>query len=220
MKIIPNQEMLQKYFKKYNIERFFPPSYCKFLILGEFQRGEVICQQGQKLGGLYFFAEGKIKIVHTLANGKENILDIREKACIIGEIEFMVDQPVVSSVVALKKTRVVYLPTEGRREELLQDAKFLYNVSRWLAEELYQLDISSTVNVIYSVKERLALHIMAKQRDGRFSLELGTLADSMGTSYRHLLRVINQFIEEEVIKREKNYYQVLDFRKLNNYISE
>lgn len=220
MKIISDHDLLQKYIETYHIDRFFPEKYFDFLLLTEYKRGEYICRQGYPLDSLYFFLEGKLKIVRALSNGKENVLDIREVSCILGEIEFMIDQPLVSSVIAMKKSLVIHFPVVNLREALMSDVHFLNNISYWLAKELYESDISRSVNVIYSVKEQLAMYILATQQNGRFSLDLGPLADSFGTSYRHLLRVINQFIGDGVIEKGKNSYRILNPDTLESYISK
>ena len=74
--------------------------------------------------------KGKLKIVRRLFNGKEHILDIKEKTTLIGDIELLTDQPIVSSVVALEDTLVIQLPLTGIREELLADNDLLLNLSR------------------------------------------------------------------------------------------
>lgn len=132
-------------------------------------------------------------MVRALPDSREQILNICETACILGEIEFITDQPYVSSVVALKKSFVICFPVAACKKELLQDAGFLYQIGR-----------------------RLAMHILSIQKDGCFSLELGTLADFLGTSYRHLLRVINQMISEGLIERDfrSAAYRILNLQEV------
>lgn len=87
--------------------------------------GDAICHQGESLTALSYFAKGKLKIVRRLFNGKEHILDIKEKPTLIGDIELLTDQPVVSSVIALEDTLIIQLPLAGIREQLLADNALL-----------------------------------------------------------------------------------------------
>nr|MBT3149308.1 Crp/Fnr family transcriptional regulator [Streptococcus mutans] len=52
------------------------------------------------------------------------------------------------------------------------------------------------------------------QKYGIFQLELGTLDYSFGVSYRHLLRVIQEFIALGVICKQKPYYYINNLKQL------
>lgn len=218
MKKIQKRSEIQTYIKQYNVKQYFSEKYFDSFELLEYAPSETICQQGQFLNGLYFFLTGKIKIIRILSNGKELILNSHETPCPIGEIEFLLDKPIVSSVVTQKTSLLLYLPSKDRKKELLNDPNFLYAIAHTLASEIYQLDLNNPVNIVYSVKERLATYILSVEKNGIFTLNLTMLADSLGTSYRHLLRVINQFINDGIIDRQHRTYYILDFDKLLEYV--
>ena len=153
--------------------------------------------------------KGKVKIVRRLFNGKDYILDISSQPNLIGDIELLTGQAIVSSVIALEKVWVVQLPLSNR-QELLSDPTFLYMVGKGLASSLYQQNIQAASNIGYSVKERLATHILSIENQGHFQLELHLLADSFGTSYRHLLRTIKDFLEKKIISKQGKNYQICD----------
>lgn len=216
MKTIQDQKLLLEYIDQHHIHRFFPEKYFKYLLLQEYTSGEYICRQGENLQNLYFFVTGKIKIYRTQNSGKNHVLNIREQSCILGEIEFMADQPIVSSVVALKNSQVIVLPVTRLRNQLIQDPVFLYNIGNWIARELYQADIDRLSNVLCSVKEQMALYLLSEPADETFSLEPGILAESFGVSYRHILRVLNQFITEGILERQNRRYRIINREKLTN----
>ena len=196
----PKKEWIQKY----QLEKIFPAHYFDKLQMISFSAGQAICQQGEELQALSYFVKGKIKIVRRLFNGKEHILNIQEKPTIIGDIELLTNQGTVSSVVALEKL-------------LLKDPLFLLKLGQGLAYSLYQQNIKASTNLSYTVKERLASHILSIQKDGIFQLELNTLADSFGVSYRHLLRVIQEFIALGVIGKQKPYYYINNLKQLKRW---
>ena len=70
---------LEKYIQEYQLERIFPKHYFDKLQIRELAAGDAICHQGEALTALSYFAKGKLKIVRRLFNGKEHILDIKEK---------------------------------------------------------------------------------------------------------------------------------------------
>lgn len=208
---------LTDWIQEFQLENIFPAHYFEKLQVKSFSAGECICQQGQDLQGLSYFVQGKIKIVRRLFNGKEHILDIQDKPTIIGDIEFLTNQQTVSSVIALEKSWIIQLPLENNKNMLLQDPLFLLKLGQGLAQSLYEQNIRASTNLSYTVKERLASHILAIQKDGTFQLELSTLADSFGVSYRHLLRVIGEFIALGLIRKQKPYYHIVDSKQLSRW---
>lgn len=207
MEIITNSDLQHYYFQSQAVQNLIPKKFQKQLRLVIYQAGEVICHQGETLSVLAIFLEGKIKILRRLFNGKEYIFGIYDTPNIIGDIELMTQETAVSSVVALETSWVIQLPLTDTTE-LLSDPAFLYNIGKSLAGILYQQGIRSATNVGYSVKERLATHILSIEREGQFQLELGTLADSFGTSYRHLHRVLQEWLKEETLSKVKKTYKI------------
>ncbi|MGC4440697.1 cyclic nucleotide-binding domain-containing protein, partial [Streptococcus suis] len=97
-----------------------------------------------------------IKVVRRLYNGREHILDTKTAPALIGEIELLTQQKNVSSVVTLTKVTIAKLPLAHLEDDLLNDASFLLNIGKELAQALYQQNIRSTTNITYTLKERLA----------------------------------------------------------------
>lgn len=201
----------------YQLEKIFPKHYFPYLKVLHFPAGTDICQQGQELTGIFYIVSGKIKIVRRLFNGKEHILAIQDKPTLIGDIELLTNQTVVSSVTTLENTWCLQLPLTNKKAELLSDPLFLLKLGQGLAQALYTQNIRAATNISYGVKERLATHILAIEHHGQFQLELTTLADSFGISYRHLLRVISRFVKEGVIIKDKPHYHIANWQQLTQW---
>ena len=213
MEIIKDSHIIQDFLARPEIRQVFPDHYQKQLRLVVYGADEAICQQDDQLTALSLVVKGKVKIVRRLFNGKDYILDISTHPNLIGDIELLTGQAIVSSVIALDKVWVVQLPLSNR-QELLSDSTFLYMVGKGLATSLYQQNIQVASNIGYSVKERLATHILNIENQGHFQLELHLLADSFGTSYRHLLRTIKDFLEKNIISKQGKDYQICDRKTL------
>lgn len=200
MKTISDKNLLKHYLHNQQLDRFFPTFVHDQLQLVVYEKGEAICIQDQELHALFYLVKGTIKIVRRLFNGKEHVLESHSRPSIIGDIELMTDQNAVTSVIVLKEAHVIQLPLT-QRTQLLQDAAFLYQIGKGLAQNFYKQNLISTTNMGYPVKERLASYILAIAEDGHFTLNTSLLADSFGTSYRHLHRVINQLVGDHIIER-------------------
>lgn len=213
MEIIKDTQLIQNFLQSPEVRQIFPEKYYPQLRLVSYEAGQALCQQEDHLIALSLVVQGKIKIVRKLFNGKDYILGISNTPNLIGDIELLTGQEIVSSVIALEKIWVVQLPLYNR-QELLSDANFLYKVGNGLAKSLYQQNIQAASNIGYSVKERLATHILSIEHQDIFQLELHLLADSFGTSYRHLLRTIKDFLEEKIIAKEGKAYKIQDRKVL------
>ena len=196
------------------LEQVFSASYLSQLQKVTFQKNDYICTQGQAITELTYILSGKVKIVRSLFNGKEHILETLNQPQILGDVELMTNQPAGSSVIALEEVQAVQLPLNNK-EELLKDPVFLYQIGRNLAMALHKQGITASTNASYSVKERLATHILNSEEENIFQLSPSILASRFGTSYRHVQRVIKQFIDQGIIEKEAfKTYRILERQTL------
>ena len=196
------------------LDQVFPPPYLYQLQKVTFQKNDYICTQGQAITELTYILSGKVKIVRSLFNGKEHILEMLNQPQIFGDVELMTNQPAGSSVIALEEVQAVQLPLNNK-EELLKDPVFLYQIGHNLAMALHKQGITASTNASYTVKERLATHMLSIEEEGVFQLSPSILAASFGTSYRHVQRVIKQFIDQGIIEKEAfKTYRILQRQTL------
>ena len=196
------------------LDQVFSPPYLNQLQKVTFQKNDYICTQGQAITELTYILSGKVKIVRSLFNGKEHILETLNQPQILGDVELMTNQPAGSSVIALEDIQAVQLPLNNK-EELLKDPVFLYQIGRNLAMALHKQGITASTNASYSVKERLATHILNSEEENIFQLSPSILASRFGTSYRHVQRVIKQFIDQGIIEKEAfKTYRILERQTL------
>ena len=196
------------------LDQVFPPPYLNQLQKDKKKKNDYICTQGQAITELTYILSGKVKIVRSLFNGKEHILETLNQPQILGDVELMTNQPAGSSVIALEEVQAVQLPLNNK-EELLKDPVFLYQIGRNLAMALHKQGITASTNASYSVKERLATHILNSEEENIFQLSPSILASRFGTSYRHVQRVIKQFIDQGIIEKEAfKTYRILEKKTL------
>ena len=174
------------------LEQVFSAPYLSQLQKVTFQKGNYICTQGQDITELTYILSGRVKIVRSLSNGKEHILEMPQQPQLLGDVELMTNQLAGSSVIALEEVQAAQLPLNNK-EALLKDPIFLYHIGR---------NITASTNASYFVKERLATHILNIEEQDIFQLSPSILSSSFGTSYRHVQRVIKQFIDQGIIEKK------------------
>lgn len=105
-----NINPLTNFLKDEAIAHFFPEKYHQYLQVMTYQKGQLICSQGDTLEHIAYLLSGRAKVIRHSANGKEHILETIEQPTIIGDIELLTQRPAVSSVIALTECVLVQLP--------------------------------------------------------------------------------------------------------------
>lgn len=79
------------------------PEWRKAFHLGTrltFKKGTVICMGGEKSDLLYFIEKGEVRLMRTLADGREKIIFYLQAGALVGETPFFDKLPSLSSIVA------------------------------------------------------------------------------------------------------------------------
>ena len=87
------------------LEQVFSAPYLSQLQKVTFQKGNYICTQGQDITELTYILSGRVKIVRSLSNGKEHILEMPQQPQLLGDVELMTNQLAGSSVIALEEVQ-------------------------------------------------------------------------------------------------------------------
>lgn len=217
MKKISPSTKLMEIITDYQLDQIFPGDCLSQLDLVLYQAGEYICRQGSDQDVIPYFLNGRLKIVHSLENGSDTILEIQEKPGLLGEIELLLDRVCITSVIADQDSLIVQLSARHFKDRLLLDPTFLRSTAKTLAEKLHQINYLAPANFHYSVKERVATHFLEHcDEQGTIKPKMNQLALHFGISYRHLSRVIKQMIDEGLIQREGRIYTILDRKRMGD----
>ncbi|MBS4538854.1 cyclic nucleotide-binding domain-containing protein [Clostridium sp. D2Q-11] len=218
MKQITDLNKLEYYIEKYNIQDIFEKDMTPSMELILFDKNEHICREQERLDYFYFLVEGKAKVYKLLENGRSLLLTFYNPLVVIGDVEFIDIDVATSNVQALEKTICLGIPMNELRKEITSDTKFLKYVCKVLGYKLDRISKVSSINLLYSVENRLASYLLAiapndsanTNIDEFFTCKLTEMAELLGVSYRHLLRTINTLCEKRIIKRNKGSITILN----------
>lgn len=210
--------LMDKYIFKYRIDEIFTSDMRPFMELLLFKKNEHICRESEDINYLFFFVKGKAKVYTTLSNGKSLLLCFYQDFKILGDLEIINPQNASSSVQVIEDAYCIGISLENARTYLLNDVKFLRFMCNSLGEKLNRCSKNSSINLLYSLQNRLASYILAtgERTDSNgeiiieFNENLTEISELLGTSYRHLLRTLNILCSKGVIIRKHNYFQVTD----------
>ena len=222
MQSIVNPEAVRALTEQNGLETMFSSSAIAQMELRRYSDGDAVCSVGDRLESMFILVQGKLKIHTLLPNGKSMLVRFARPMSVIGDVELMRQYPVKNEVVSVGDSLLL---VAGRRlllKELEENTALLRFLVGELSHKLYTLGQTSAMNVLYPVENRFASYLMSLFSDnggGQRIEEIRTsslteTADLLGTSYRHLNRIVRRLIEEGIIERRRGRLIVLDEGKL------
>lgn len=215
-----------------NLEKFVQHYTYKFsneviseLQLKTYERNEYIVKTGDEIDGLYFLIEGQYYVSSIEITGRELLLRYCKKPAILGDIELIERCMIQSNCIAAEKCEFLFIPLHTYQTYLQHDAQFSQLLLKELAYKLKTCTISSRVNALSSVATRLAAYYctLAAVETSSEYIETRTLdevASLIGTTKRHLNRILKKWSDEEVIIRNGDTLQILNWEKMKQYSND
>ncbi|MGE7919600.1 Crp/Fnr family transcriptional regulator [Viridibacillus sp. NPDC093762] len=223
MKKIENREQLNHYLKAYQLESIFNESLIEHLSLYSFDQGEDICSQGDSSHYLYILVKGKIKVFTTSLEGRKLILSFKNPLYLIGDIEYVQDIDIINTVEAVSPVIMIGIQYQWLKKYGSDYTPLLQFLLETISRKFHIKSNFFSFNLLYPVEVRLASYLLSisfdesdAQYDGGLSTNsLRDVADLIGTSYRHLNRVIQQLCTEGLIERTKDSINVTNREALS-----
>lgn len=200
---IPNELLNQIEYRKYGVNDF-------------------ILKIGDQIDGLYFLLEGKYYVSSLEITGKELLLRYSKRAAILGDIEFFENCTIQSNCIAVEECEFAYISRNTYDKYLKNDIKFKQLLLEELAYKLRTCTISSRVIALSPVSVRLAayyctLESMHSNSEYINSKTLDEIASLIGTTKRHLNRILKKWSEEDIISRDGDNVKILDWSMIDEY---
>jgi CRP-like cAMP-binding protein len=222
MKRISDKNLLEAYIREYGIDSLFQKDMRPFMSLMSFERGECICNTGDELDYFYFNVKGKLKIYTLMENGKSLLLRFNKPLSILGDVEFMSGYKIKCNVDSLNESHLIGIRLEDIRKYAIDDPVFLRFVISNLGYKLYTISNSTSINLLYSLEKRFASYIISissEETSSKGINEIKTtsmteMATLLGTSYRHLNRVIRELVDKGIVSKRNGNISVLDYAAL------
>ncbi len=171
----------------------------------EWHKGEFLCREGNRIGGLYFITEGKFRVFRTMNNGREKLYRIYSPGAVIGDLEvFLGSDSASCSVQCAEKARTLVLPIADIQLKRDQYRDLIFALGQGLARKVHENSISEAINTSYPLEVRLAHYYLLLQDPALMAQNLGQLSEWMGCSYRHLTRNLASLEKKGAIQKRKN----------------
>ncbi|MBH0231324.1 Crp/Fnr family transcriptional regulator [Halobacillus yeomjeoni] len=206
----------------FGLEKVFTEETKDRMTYYKVNKGDTLCIKGEELEHMYFLLSGKIKIHTVSQEGKGLILRFKTPMAIIGDVEYIQGTPVFHTVEAVTDGYLMAVSFQDLKVHEQHNTHFLHFLLEVISHKFYTESHASTLNMLYPVDVRLASYLLSISEDGKgstFHEEMRTrnlqeFADVMGTSYRHLNRILLSFHQQGIIEKQRGSIKIKDLEKL------
>jgi CRP/FNR family putative post-exponential-phase nitrogen-starvation transcriptional regulator len=167
------------------------------------KKGEYLLRQGDPLPGLFLLCSGLGRVYTSSANGREILHAFVGPGEVIGEIEYFAGEPIGSTVEAARPTEAWFLSSGAVDALLANEPRLAIALATTMARRYHRDVARSSERVAYPVADnvlRICLARMREHEDPRIQLPKHDLAEYLGTSVRHLNRVLKQLVGRGAIE--------------------
>ncbi len=190
------------------------------------KKGDMIFDEGEKLGGVYCVRSGVSKLSKLSSNGKDQIVKLASKGEVLGQRSVVAEESSNLSAVAVSDMEVCFIPREAVVKTLHKNPDFTYEVLRHMAHDLREAD-DVIVNMSQkTVKQRIAEALLylksnfGEDSEGYLALVLSRedIANVVGTATESCIRILSEFRKKQWIKTSGKRMAILEERKLKELV--
>ncbi|WP_342491835.1 cyclic nucleotide-binding domain-containing protein [Bacillus sp. FSL R5-0422] len=216
MEELHDESLFASYMKAHQLESVFHQKLISHVSLWRYEQGELVCSKGDKREYLYLLVKGKLKIFTTTKEGKTFILSFKHPLEAIGDIEYVQQTDMVNTVEAVTEVHMLRVSHQALMCHAKDDPRVLNFLLKGITNKFYTKSNDLSFHLLYPVEVRLASYLLSvvTSDESASALRLTDAASLIGTSYRHINRVIQQFCEKGLIERQRGNITISDRKGL------
>lgn len=188
----------------------------------DFQKGDIIFEEGESPKGVYFINQGTAKLSKTGFYKKDQILRFCKEDDIVGYRSLLCNESFGATAEAMEDMNITFVPAEVFNEMLESDSQLSYAILQKLAYELGEASNTITFLAQKTVRERLAeVLLLLEQKLGtdpegfiKIALTREEIANLVGTATESAIRLISEFKKDELILADGRNIKILNHEKL------
>lgn len=223
MQEIKDRKLLDYYMEKYDFNHIFSKDLKPHFKLYRIERGDNVYEVHEKLDNFYFLVTGTLKVTIIMENGKTILLRFIKPLGVAGDLEVGVDKTVRTTVSAVTDCHLIGIDIDQLKALTQDDPVFLRYIISSLSRKLSAVSNAMAINLSYPLENRFAGYLLSisnlvedKRVQEIKTFDLKEISTMLGTSYRHLCRVIKDFSDLGYIEKKKSQIIITDFESLES----
>ena len=195
------------------VQRFCNPTWVGIINQSRthslYKKGQYIFREGDRVFGLYFLQHGKVKVVSTGLNGREQIVRLAADGHVLGHRGFGAETYPVGAV-AMEDTWLCFLDNATLQDAFVHNPEFTYSLMMFYSTELRKTEIRLRWLSQMSLREKVAECLLTiskifgvNKQDGSLNVVLSRqeMADLAGTTAEQVTRELTNFENELLIAK-------------------
>ncbi len=186
----------------------------------QFKKGELIFTEGEEVKGMYFIYDGIAKVHKKWGDDKELIVRFAQKGDIIGHRGLGNDIVYPVSGTALEAVTACFIDLQFFKSSLKVNHELTYQLMLFFAEELQESEKKMRNMAHMPVRDRVINALEKIQEkfgttdDGfaNITITKQDIANFAGTTYETVFRVMNELVEEGMIKVSGKTFGIIVLR--------
>ncbi|MFU2031203.1 Crp/Fnr family transcriptional regulator [Bacillus wiedmannii] len=215
-------DLIIHYLKTNKMLEIFSEIDTAYFQVNHFEKGELICNIDDAMDRLYFVVKGKVKVYTITPEGKKLILRFINPLAVVGDIELIQNSKAHNVVEACSDVIAISISHAVIRNKLLHDPIFMNFLLENIANTLKISTRFTALNLLYPVEVRVASYLLSISTDSNGNMYkkdldatlISSIADFIGVSYRHVIRVLQKFYKEKLIEKRNGIIVIKDFFKM------
>lgn len=205
-------QRIAEFLQHHQLSDLFPEHVRENMNVATYSSSERLFSQGDKADTLYLLIKGKLKISMLSPEGKRLIVAFKTPFDIVGDVEYVRGIPFINTVEAVTDIVVIGISYDALRRNMADNAAWLQFLLQTITQKFETKTRAMNFNLLYTVDVRVASYLLAMTPTQQMleSTSLIDMADLIGTSYRHLNRVLQQFEQAGWIVKKRGKITLLD----------
>ena len=187
----------------------------------DYDKGEIICRQGEVSDYFYYIISGYLSIYLMAENGSKYVQSIYKRGNYFGELEIFNQHPYVCTVETITEARIIRLERKYFMKWLKDDQDYLLYLTRTLCDSFYKLSRKAGEDLLYSLRYRVCNYLIykvesAKSSSGTVELKIDKkqLSDQLAVTKRSINRVLKKLKEKEILDFSSQSIFIKDLKAL------
>ncbi len=215
-------DLIIHYLKTNKMLEIFSEIDTAYFQVNHFDKGKFICNIDDAMDRLYFVVKGKVKVYTITPEGKKLILRFINPLAVVGDIELIQNSKAHNVVEACSDVIAISISHAVIRNKLLHDPIFMNFLLENIANTLKISTRFKALNLLYPVEVRVASYLLSISTDSNGNMykkdldatSISSIADFIGVSYRHVIRVLQKLNTEKLIEKKNGVIVIKDFSRM------
>lgn len=208
------------------LSEYCSPEWREFVLFHsqvlKYKAGEIIFKVGEDTTGLYIINHGKVKITTKSGQKEERIIRLVKDGDILGHRGFGGDWKYTISAITFEETELLFIPLNIFHQTVKANAELGFYMMMFFAEELRDSEQlaqqspvrNSVASVLYNNYEVFGFENENSTKLS-YTLSRKDIANQAAIRYETTIRVLTDFVKENIIEIEGKSIKIIDLEKLN-----